>query len=813
MCRENMVTGMEVDHASLEAASSRVCEPCIYGKHTRGPFPSTGHKAVKPLGLIHLDVCGPMPETSLGGSRYVTTLLDDCTGFSTVAFTETKDMVAKKVKTMIEALENITGRRVKEEKRNKLQPVSRKGVLVGYEQGRQYRILFDDVIGIHSAVKFDETVVGGSHEDSDDDPEEVTEEAGGVPPPGGGGGTLANTGMELGTAEVNRGASTSGSQMAVPQRHRGMPPTQFPRTQNAEQLHEGGGGPSTGEGGQAQQQDGDGDTPMQDRRYPLRERKRLIEWRHEPNGRVTFGRINAAIIEEVPEPATYQEATNGPNAEEWRRAMDEEITVQLTNGTWELAKPPPGARILPCRWVYKIKRAEDGGIERFKARLVAKGYEQRAGIDYGEVFAPTSRFASLRTLLAVAAVKGMQIHQLDVSTAFLNGELEEELWMEQPPGYESADPEQACRLLRSIYGLKQAPHCWYVKLVTELDKLGFKPSKSDPALFIKRDEKEIVYLLIHVDDFLTTSSDEELIKKVKAAIGEVFKIRDLGEAKVFLGMEISRGVNGEVKLSQQHYIEALLQRHQLVDAKPRTTPLPPGSRVLPAEDGDTELADSTKYRALIGELNYLATSTRPDIAQAMSVLARFMEKPSKAHMGLALGVLRYLAGTKDIGLCFGGGRELTMAGYSDSDWAGDPATRRSTTGYVFTLGGAAISWNSQLQRTVAASSSVEAEYQATSAAVREALWLRKLAGELGLGSDAIEIRTDSQGAMSLGNNPITSARSKHIDIQHHLVRERVSRREVALSYCSTEDMVADVLTKALGEIKFKKCIKAMGLAK
>ncbi|GIL68909.1 hypothetical protein Vafri_22169 [Volvox africanus] len=418
--------------------------------------------------------------------------------------------------------------------------------------------------------------------------------------------------------------------------------------------------------------------------------------------------------------------------------MDEEITAQLTNGTWELAKTPPGARILPCRWVYKIKRAEDGGIERFKARLVAKGYEQQAGIDYGEVFAPTSRFASLRTFLAVAAAKGMPIHQLDVSTAFLNGELEEDLWMEQPPGYESADPEQACRLLRSIFGLKQAPHCWYVKLVAELDKLGFQPSKSDPALSIKRDEKEIVCLLIHVDDFLTTSNDKELIKKVKAAIGEVFKIQDLEEAKVFLGMEISRGVNGEVKLSQQRYIEALLQRHQFVDAKPRMTPLPPGSRVLPAEDGETELADSTKYRALIGELNYLPTSTRPDIAQAMSVLARFMEKPSKAHMGLALGVLRYLAGTKDFRLCFGGGGELTMAGYSDSDWAGDPATWRSTTGYVFTLGGAAISWNSQLQRTVAASS-VEAEYQATWAAVREALWLSKLAGEMGLGSDAIEI--------------------------------------------------------------------------
>ncbi|GIL91628.1 hypothetical protein Vretifemale_19249, partial [Volvox reticuliferus] len=484
-----------------------------------------------------------------------------------------------------------------------------------------------------------------------------------------------------------------------------------------------------------------------------------------------------------------------------------EIAAQLSNGTWELAKPPEGTRLLPCRWVYKVKRGADGGIERFKARLVAKGYEQRAGIDYGELFAPTTRSVSLRALLAVAATKGMPIHQLDVSTAFLNGELEEELWMQQPPGYESADPTQACRLKKSIYGLKQAPRCWYVKLVAALDKLGFNPSQADPALFIKKDENGIVYLLVHVDDIITTSDDEELIRKVKDAVGKVFKIRDLGEAKVFLGMEISRGENGEVKLSQRRYIEELLQRHQLVDAKPRSTPLPPGSKVLPAEEGDMELKDSSDYRTLVGELNYLATSTRPDIAQALSVLARFMGKPSKSHMGLALGVLRYLAGTRELGLCFGGAGEFALEGYSDSDWAGDPATRRSTTGYVFKLGGAAISWNSQLQRTVAASS-VEAEYQATSAAVREALWLRKLVGDLDLGTGAIGIWTDSQGALSLGNNPITSVRSKHIDVQHHLVRERVSRGEVVLSYCSTEEMVADVLTKALGEIKFKRCREA-----
>ncbi|GLI63737.1 hypothetical protein VaNZ11_006808 [Volvox africanus] len=356
----------------------------------------------------------------------------------------------------------------------------------------------------------------------------------------------------------------------------------------------------------------------------------------------------------------------------------------------------------------------------------------------------------------------------------------------------------------------------------------------------------------------TTSSSTLKTKystAVKTAIGKAFKIRDLGEAKVFLGMEISRGVNGEVKLSQRRYIKELsqrryikellqrryikelsqrryikellqrryikelsqrryikelLQRHQLVNAKPRTTPLPPGSRVLPAEDDNKELADSTKYRALDGELNYLATSTRPDIAQAISILARFMGKPSKVHMGVALGVLQYLAGTKELGLCLGDG-DLAMASYSDSYWISNPATRRSTTGYMFLLGGAPISWNSHLQRTVAALT-VEAEYQATAADVRETLWLRKLAGDLGLGTQAIEIRTDSQGATSIGNNPITSVHSNHIDVQHHLVRERASRKEVVLSHCSSEDMVAVVLREALGEIKFRKCIVAMGLA-
>ncbi|GIL92943.1 hypothetical protein Vretifemale_20359, partial [Volvox reticuliferus] len=185
--------------------------------------------------------------------------------------------------------------------------------------------------------------------------------------------------------------------------------------------------------------------------------------------------------------------------------------------------------------------------------------------------------------------------------------------------------------------------------------------------------------------------------------------------------------------------------------------------------------------------------------------------PTKGHQNLALGVLRYLSGTRELGLRFGGDKKNKVEGYSDSDWAGDPTTRRSTSGYAFLLNGAAISWSSQLQRTVAASS-VEAEYQATAAAVREALWLRKLASELNLEGGATKISLDSQGALSLGKNAIISARSKHIDVHHHLVRERVVRGEIELGYCPTDQMVADILTKALGEIKFKWCRGALGVS-
>ncbi|PNW85386.1 hypothetical protein CHLRE_03g183950v5 [Chlamydomonas reinhardtii] len=504
------------------------------------------------------------------------------------------------------------------------------------------------------------------------------------------------------------------------------------------------------------------------------------------------------------------------------------------------------------------------GTRRFKARLVVKGFAQRKGLDFDEVFAPTSRYAALRALLAIAVRRHLLLHQMDFKTAFLNGDLDEVLWMQQPQGFETSDSGSdgsggggegasggsgadsggagrlsqrplACRLLKSVYGLKQAPRCWYRKLSEKLGELGFTPATADPALFVRQDEAGLVYVLVHVDDLLVAAGCPVQLAAVKSAIGACFEVRDLGEASTYLGMQINRDPStGEILLLQRRYIEELLQRHHMMDAKPRSLPLPPGTRVLAASEQQPALTDGSEYRSLVGALNYLATCTRPDIAYALSLLARHMAAPTKVHFTLAVGVLRYLKHTAAMGLRFraaagggggghgggggggggagGGGGDGSFLGYCDADWAGDPLTRRSQTALLFSLYGTAVTWCSQRQHTVAASS-VEAEYQAAAAATKEALWLRKLAADLGLNGGAVTIRSDSQGAISLARNPISSSPlSKHIDIQHHLVRERVARGEVAVEYCPTEEMVADALTKALSEAKFAFCRAAMGVS-
>jgi hypothetical protein len=404
----------------------------------------------------------------------------------------------------------------------------------------------------------------------------------------------------------------------------------------------------------------------------------------------------------------------------------------------------------------------------------------------------------------------MELHHLDIKTAFLNGKLEEDVWVEQPAGYEEGGPGMACHLDRALYGLRQAPRAWHLKLKEELGAMGFTACNADAALFVRKGAMNNTYLVIYVDDILIAADTKRKVEDVKAAIKQVFDARDLGEASFFLGMVIQRDrANRTIKLTQARTTADLVAKYGLSDAKPRSLPLDPALRLMQGEGDLLDASTAASYAQLVGSLLYLSVCTRPDIAQAVGALSKFMASPTTIHWQAALGIVRYLAGTAQYGLNFGGS-DSGLEGFCDADYAGDLDTRRSTTGYVFILNGGAISWSSKRQATVAVSTS-EAEYIAAAQAVKEALWLRNLLKDLAEPVGAIKINGDNQSALKLMRNPVLSMRSKHIDVVYHFARERVARKEVVFSYIKTEDMLADMLTKPVARAKLMYCCNGIGV--
>ncbi|KAJ9531774.1 hypothetical protein QJQ45_021923 [Haematococcus lacustris] len=497
---------------------------------------------------------------------------------------------------------------------------------------------------------------------------------------------------------------------------------------------------------------------------------------------------------------SVSKALSGPQADMWREAMRSELESLHANQTWCLTERPSGARVLPTKWVLKIQRDAAGNIERFKARLVA--FLQVSGVDVGDVYAPVSKHTTLRTVLAKAAAENMEIHQLDFETAFLNGKLEEHevIYVQQPEGFEEGSSNTVCRLQKALYGLRQAPRAWHARLCEELLAIGFKASQADPALFTLQLPSGPVYLLVYVDDCLlcTQQGDTAGLAHVKQQLASVFNIKDMGETRWFLGMQITRNrAEGTIMLDQRQFINELVTTHSMSSSHSKAVPMAPAIKLV--REGDPLDTSVHHYSALVGSLLYLTCCTRPDIAFAVGALARHMSSPTKQHWAAACNVLSYLKGTCDHGLLFGG--VTGLHGFSDSDYAGDKDTARSTTGYLFTLNGGAISWSSHLQPTVALSTA-EAEYMAASNAAKEALWLRKLMRDLQLDASCVTIGCDNQAALQLLHNPMATSRAKHIDVHHHFVRERITRGEVAFYYCHTSSMMADLLTKPLAAVKF-----------
>lgn len=501
-------------------------------------------------------------------------------------------------------------------------------------------------------------------------------------------------------------------------------------------------------------------------------------------------------LPDLVEPTCVSTAIKDPN---WRMAMSEEFNSLLRHGTWELVPSSLAKNIIGCKWVFRLKRKPDGSIDKYKARLVAKGFHQRPGLDYMETFSPVVKPVTIRSVLSIALMHNWQIRQLDVSNAFLHGSLSEVVFMHQPPGFvDPMYPSHVCRLLKTIYGLRQASREWHLALRAALIELGFIQSKSDTALFLYHHGSVHLFLLVYVDDILFTGSDNKLIVTIIAKLSESFALKDLGQLSYFLGIEVMHCKEG-LFLSQHKYISDILHRHHMEGAKSLSTPM---ASVEWKGQSTAPPCDEKLYRRAIGELQYLAF-TRSDIAFAVNRLAQFVSKPTEEHWIAVKRVLRYLKGTIAHGLLLKRQPLNILRAYSDADWAGNPTDRSSTSAFVIFLGDNPISWSSRKQRAVARSST-EAEYRSLATTASEVRWIQNLFHELRLPLRAPPVLyCDNIGATHLSLHPVMHSRMKHISIDIHFVRDIVAKGLILVSHISTKDQLADLLTKALHRTRFQ----------
>src|SRR3954462_5223237 len=380
----------------------------------------------------------------------------------------------------------------------------------------------------------------------------------------------------------------------------------------------------------------------------------------------------------------------------------------LANGTWEITDRPYGCKPVGCKWVFKKKLRPDGTIEKYKARLVAKGYTPKEGEDFFDTYSPVARLTAIRVILSLAASHGLLVHQMDVKTAFLNGELDEEIYMDQPDGFVvNGQERKVCKLLKSLYGLKQAPKQWHEKFDKTLTAAGFVVNEADKCVYYRHGGGEGVILCLYVDDILIFGTNLNAIKEVKDFLSRSFEMKDLGVADVILNIKLLRHDDDGITLLQSHYVEKNLSHFGYSDSKPSPTSYD-ASVLLRKNRGNAR--DQLRYSQIIGSLMYLASATRPDIAFAVSKLSRFVSNPGDVHWHAIERVMRYLKGTMSHGLHYTGYPSV-LEGYSDANWISDAAEMKATSGYVFTLGGGAVSWKS-CKQTILTRSTMEAELTA-----------------------------------------------------------------------------------------------------
>lgn len=507
------------------------------------------------------------------------------------------------------------------------------------------------------------------------------------------------------------------------------------------------------------------------------------------------------------EPKSYAEVLRSPEKEEWLNAMNEEIQSLNQNQAWELVDLPESRKTVGSKWVFKRKHDQDGKIIEYKARLVAQGFSQKYGEDYDEVFAPVTRSSTFRLLLSVSGKRKLKIKQFDIKTAFLNGELTEEIYLKQPPGF--VINNQVYKLKKSLYGLKQAARVWNLTIHKVLVDDGFIQSQADKCLYIKNVNNKECYLIIHVDDILVAGTDMEIINQTHDILSKHFKVKDLGTVKYFLGITVTQDNDENFYINQENYIKKIASEAGLEYAKPSRYPLDPGFYKF---QNPVPLPEDNDYRKLVGMLLYVSTNTRPDIASSVCILSQKVSKPSQADLVEVKRVIRYLATTKDFKLKLSSQNpDKIIEFYSDANWAEDRHDRKSNSGYIGFVYGGTITWGSRKQVCVSLSST-EAEYIALTDTTQEILWFKNLCHDFNINIKyPILVQADNQSAIKMVSNHKFSNSTKHVETRYHFIKDIKEKNVINIVYCPAELNIADMLTKALGATKLKQLRELAGI--
>ncbi|KAJ9546459.1 hypothetical protein OSB04_019002 [Centaurea solstitialis] len=779
------------------------CESCLSGKMTKQHFNNENERATDLLEIIHTDVCGPFNHVARGGYRYFITFTDDFSRYGYVYLMRHKSETFEKFKEYQNEVQNLLDKRIKflrsdrggeylsDEFDNHLMECGIVSQLTppytpqmnGVSE-RRNRTLLDMVrtMMCHSSLPISfwgHALETAAHilnraptKSVEKTPYELWKEKFL---------SLENTRKDVDLQVVDEENTTPVVEPEI--QHDNVEP-------QSEPIEE------------VQTQD-------------LRRSSRV---RQEPDRYLGF--LVSQDSGDLNEPTSYGEAVSGSESEQWQEAMRAEMQSMYDNQVWELTDLPQHCKAVGRKWVFKKKTDMDGNVHTFKARLVAKGFTQTHDIDYDETFSPVAMLKSIRILMAISAYFNYEIWQMDVKTTFLNGKLTEDVYMEQPEGFEDPkNPNKVCKLLKSIYGLKQASRSWNLHFDERIKEFGFTKSEFEPCVYTKFSGSIVTFLVLYVDDILLIGNNVTTLQSVKSWLSKCFQMKDLGEAAYILGIKIYRNRSKQlIRLSQSTYIDKILKKFRMDESKKGFIPMQHGIVLSKTQchvsSQDQDKMKSVPYASAIGSIMYAMLCTRPDVAYSVSVTSRYQQNLGEPHWVAVKNILKYLRRTKEMFLVFGGAEdEISVTGYSDASFQTDRDDFRSQSGYVFTLNGGAISWKSSKQDTIA-DSTTEAEYIAASDAAKEAVWLKNFLSDLRVVasiSRPIDIFCDNSGAVAQAKEPREHHKSRHVLRKYHLIREIIGRGDVRICKIPTEDNVADPLTKPLARVKHEAHANSIGM--